>query len=134
MKIRPLKQAKQEESHDGSSPLKVEPKAIDPDAGTPGEVSNRSDTSRKPWIDKCQQWVAEQSEQVAEPPPLEPVEDDDPPLEDPVELALEASVGLENIHEYAFQSFSSKDTVLSDATSKEAQVLQREANFELGHV
>lgn len=95
MKIRPLKQAKQEESHDGSSPLKVEPKAIDPDASTPEEVSNRSDTSsRKPWIDKCQQWVAEQSEQVAEPPPLEPVEDDEPPLEDPVELALEASTPL----------------------------------------
>ncbi|XP_062553999.1 histone H4 transcription factor [Armigeres subalbatus] len=74
------KQIKKEVLHDddaGNDSQKEEQKVF---------AGEDSKTNKNTWIDKCQQWVAEQREQVAEPPPPEPDVDDETPMDEPAEL------------------------------------------------
>ncbi|XP_029730760.2 histone H4 transcription factor isoform X3 [Aedes albopictus] len=100
MKIRSVKQIKREESpegsHIGSSLLKVGPETTASEAAS-SEVTNRSSSSKKPWIEKCQQWVVEQQDEVAEPPPLEPEEEDDQPMDEPAEIPTGSAAPLRDM-------------------------------------
>ncbi|XP_065073469.1 histone H4 transcription factor-like [Ochlerotatus camptorhynchus] len=89
------KQVKLEDSNNSTdAPLAVVKKSSSPEPQhVIAQCSVPPNPNKKPWVKKCRQWVDEQ-QQEAEPPPLEPDVDDEPPMDEPAELPLGTDVPL----------------------------------------
>lgn len=80
------------------------------DADFSAQPSDLSNPSKKPWVEKCRRWVDEQQQvQVAEPPPLDPDVDEEPPMDEPAELPLGTDLPLRQM----LKDFSAKQILNS---------------------